>query len=202
MNITSVSHFPLKLPLLLLFRHYRMACGGVLAQLLMAATMASAQTSPTHSENAVKAAFLYKFSEFTEWPPAAFDALEPSFVIGVYGNDDVAAELEKIVADRMVNGRPVVARYIRELEPHTNAHILFIANQRDNKFPDLPNLLLGPILVVTEQDIELPPGSVINFFIDQGRVRFAVSLPAAKKRSLKLSARLLGVAKKVEGHAR
>lgn len=180
----------------------RTVCCCALAHVLLIATAAAAQVAAAPSENAVKAAFLYRFSSFAEWPTAAFDASEPSFIIGVYGNDEVATELEKIVAGRMVDGRPVVARRIRELGRDTSAHILFIGNQRDSKLRDQLAVLLGPVLVVTEQDMGLTQGSVINLSMDQGRVRFAVSLPAAEARSLKLSARLLAVAKNVEGRSR
>jgi hypothetical protein len=158
--------------------------------------------SPPQRESAVKAAFLYKFSGFAEWPPTSFKSPGENFVIGVYGDDEIAADLEKLVVGRTVEGRPIVARRIRELGPDMGAHILFIGRQQGNRLRDALAASAGPVLVVTDQEGTLGLGSVINFSTEGGRIRFAVSLPSAEARSIKLSARLLAVAQYVEGRTR
>jgi hypothetical protein len=84
-----------------------------LAALLALPIMAAAQSDNRAAEVQIKAAFLYKFGEFVQWPPAAFARADAPFAIGVMAADDVAAALEQVVADRTVQGRPVVVRRLR-----------------------------------------------------------------------------------------
>ncbi|MES2280184.1 MAG: YfiR family protein [Pseudomonadota bacterium] len=150
-------------------------------------------------ESAVKAAFLFKFGSFVEWPRDVFPKPDTPMVIGVAGDDAVANDLESLIASRTAEGRPIVARRVNDLGRTGDIHILFVGNQRETRFREALLSLKGPILVVTDQDNGLRLGSVINFSPVDGRVRFSVSLAAAEARSLKLSARLLAVAQVVEG---
>jgi hypothetical protein len=149
-------------------------------------------------ERQVKAAFLYKFLGYTEFPAAAFaDAASP-VVIGVVGADDVAVELARIVAGRSVNGRPVVVRALRENELGGTLHLLFVGGGDAAHAGRVMKAASGALLGVTECDNGLQQGSVINFRIIDERVRFDVSLDAAERNNVKLSSRLLTVANHVQ----
>jgi hypothetical protein len=149
-------------------------------------------------ERQVKAAFLYKFLGYTEFPAAAFaDAASP-VVIGVVGADDMAAELARIVAGRTVNGRPIVVRALRENELGGTQHLLFVAGSDPAHTGRVLKAASGALLDVTECDNGLQQGSVINFRIVDERVRFDVSLDAAERNNVKLSSRLLTVANHVQ----
>jgi hypothetical protein len=149
-------------------------------------------------ERQVKAAFLYKFLGYTEFPPAAFaDAASP-IVIGVVGADDMAAELARIVAGRTANGRPIVVRALRENELGGTLHLLFVAGSDAAHAGRVLKAASGALLDVTECDNCLQQGSVINFRIVDERVRFDVSLDAAERNNVKLSSRLLTVANRVQ----
>jgi len=169
------------------------------------AASAPAASTPAGSarDTAVKAAFLYKFASFVEWPPGTFATATQPLVIGVMGNDGVASDLEQVVQGRTVDGRPLV---VRRLPDNSTAiagvHVLFIGSRRDARLKDAINAAAGPVLIVTEQPGALAVGSVLNFVEDEGHVRFAASLLSADARKLKLSARLLAVAQDVEGRAR
>ena len=154
------------------------------------------------SESAVKAAFLYKFTSFVDWPPGTFPRGDDALVIGVLGNDAVAADLEQVLAGRSVNGRALGVRRLREGDPLRGLHVLFLGAGREAKVRELVLATPGPVLVVTEQEGGLRLGAVLNFVNDGGKIRFTASLTAAEARGLRLSARLLAVAQSVEGHAR
>jgi hypothetical protein len=154
-------------------------------------------------ERGVKAAFLYKFLSYIEWPSAVFPKPDSPFVIGVTGADTVAAELAQIARGRTVDNRPVTVRRIEEKDPISGLHLLFIGRSAAARQPQLLAVAQqNPIVTVTETEDALAHGSVINFKLSDGRVRFEVSLAAAEKSDLKLSSRLLAVASSVHGTRR
>ncbi|WP_082439554.1 MULTISPECIES: YfiR family protein [unclassified Massilia] len=157
----------------------------------------NAVTSPA-LERRVKAAFLYKFLGYAEFPSGAFaDAASP-VVIGVVGADELATELARIVSGRTVNGRPITVRVLRESEIGTPVHLLFIGGNDAGRVGRLVRAAGGAMLVVTECDGGLQLGSAINFRIVDERVRFDVALDAAERNGIKLSSRLLTVANRVQ----
>jgi len=158
-----------------------------------AAGLAHAQQA---SEAAVKAAFIYRFANYIEWPEGAF-APDAPFAIGVAGADDVAAELEKIVVGRTVNGRRVVARRVGEGDPVRGLHALFIGKGVSNPRALLRASQTPGLLVVTEGERGLELGSAINLVVVEDRVAFEVSVDAAEKNGLRVSARMLAVARRV-----
>jgi hypothetical protein len=182
-----------RLPLRLLL------CLGFGPGLLLAGTSAPAQAPTDVTETALKAAFLFKFAAFVDWPPGTFQRPDQPLVIGVSGDDPVALDLEHLVAGRSVAGRPLVARRVAENGPFTDLHVLFLGNRRDHKLREALAAVPGPVLVVTEQPEALRLGSVLNFSSEGGRVRFSASLASAEARNLRLSSRLLAVAHLVEG---
>lgn len=153
----------------------------------------------TALERSVKAAFMFKFLGYAEFPPASFADASSPVVIGVLGSEEMAAELGRIVAGRTVNNRPVAVRLLREGEPLTGVHMLFVAGTDNARAARaLKMAQASPMLVVSECDNGLQLGSVINFTIIDERVRFDVSLDAADKNNVKLSSRLLTVANHVQ----
>lgn len=146
----------------------------------------------------IKAAFLYKFGGFVEWPPAAFAQADSPFVIAVLGAEPVAAELEKVTGGRTVHGRPVAVRRVRRGEPLAGVHVLFIGQAEAGRIAEVAGGAKGqPLLVVTESENALTQGSMINFVTADDKMRFDVALPAAERGQLRISSRLLAVARKV-----
>ena len=149
-------------------------------------------------ERRVKAAFLYKFLGYAEFPAGAFaDAASP-VVIGVAGADDLAAELARIVSGRTINNRPIVVRVLREHELGMPVHLLFLGGFDTGKVGRMVRASSNALLVVTECEGGLQQGSAINFRIVDERVRFDVALDAAERNGIKLSSRLLTVANRVQ----
>jgi hypothetical protein len=153
-------------------------------------------------ERNVKAAFLYKFLGYIDFPPSAMPAAGEPFVVGVLGADgapdDVADEVRRISAGRGLNGHPVEVRKLRRAEQAHGLHLLFIADDDD---ADVDKALAAvrrtPVLTVTETRGSPRADSVINFRVVDERVRFEVSLEATDKNNLRLSSRLLAVAYRV-----
>lgn len=155
-----------------------------------------AETAPG-LERRVKAAFLYKFLGYADFPAGSFADASTPVSIGVVGADDMAAELTRIAAGRLVTGRMITVRALREQDLAQPLHVLFVAGQDDARAARLLRAANAQ-LTVTECDGGLRSGSVINFTIIDDRVRFDVSLDAAEKKNVKLSSRLLTVANRVQ----
>ena len=171
---------------------------ATLAMLLFWTACAWAQSDLRSAEVRIKAAFLYRFGEFVQWPPAAFAGPDSPFVIGVLGADEVGAELEQVVADRKIQGRSVTVRRLRRGESTAGLHVLFVGQAESARLQDILSATRGQaVLTVTEGDNGLAAGSMINFVAAEEKVRFDVALPAAERGQLKISSRLLGVARKV-----
>ena len=150
------------------------------------------------AEAQIKAAFLYKFGGFVEWPVKAFERADAPFTIGLLGADGVAAELEQVAPSRSVQGRPIAVRKLKRGEALTGLHMLFVGSSEAARLAEVLGAAKGlPLLVVSESDDALAQGSMINFVAIEGKVRFDVALPPAEQGHLKISARLLAVARKV-----
>jgi hypothetical protein len=179
------------------------ACGAVFA-VLVALTTASgcvgpclAQSDVQTGEYRVKAAFLYKFASYIEWPSQVFERPESPFVIGVAGADALSDELEQVVIGRSIGGRPVEVRKLRRGAPMNGLQILFVGRSDRGSSDVLASAKGRPVLTVTESEDAFALGSMINFVIIDDRVRFDVALREAEMANLKVSARLLRVARKV-----
>jgi hypothetical protein len=169
-----------------------------LAWLLLSCVPALAQTEARVTEVRIKAAFLYKFGEFVQWPPSAFAGSGSSFVIGIMGAEDVASELERVVPDRRVQGRPIAVRRLRRGDSLGGIHVLFVAQAESARLAEILAGARGQaILTVTESDNALSTGSMINFVPVDDKIRFDIALPPAERGQLKISSRLLAVARKV-----
>jgi hypothetical protein len=159
---------------------------------------AAAQGDSRPGEAQIKAAFLYKFGDFVQWPPASFARADAPFAIGVMGADDVAAALEQLVANRTVQGHPVVVRRVRPGESLARLHMLFIGQSDAPRLAETLAAAKGQaLLTVTESDNALSHGSMINFVAEDQRVRFDIAPASAERGQLKISSRLLAVARRV-----
>ena len=175
------------------------ACALVLLSLL-ALSRAGAAEVDRALEQRVKAAYLLRFTEFVTWPEESWPAPDAPLVIAVAGATGVAAELAELAAQGTATGRRVEVR--RSPDPSAalaSAHALFVPEQERARFGQFVRAAGSRTLIVTEHAGALNQGSVINFVLVEGRVRFEVAIDAAERRGLRLSARMLGVAHAVRG---
>jgi len=154
----------------------------------------SAWAQPLPTESGVKAAYLFQFLAYVGWPAEASPKTGEPFVVGVMGAAEVAEVLPAIVKDRLVNGHPVTIRAMREGDALNDMHVLFVG--RSVSLSKVTGRLgTRPVLLVTEDG--LSPGSMLNFRLVDGRVRFEAAPAAAERAGLKLGARLLAIADRV-----
>jgi hypothetical protein len=144
----------------------------------------------------VKAGFLYNFAKFTEWPAGKLGSPDAPIVIGMNASNEFIDVLEKTVAGKTVGNRRIVVRKISSAEEARACHLLMIGYaQRDSAGPMLAKARDANVLTVGESDNFNSRGGIINFYMDGDNVRFQISARAAERAGLKLSARLLSLAK-------
>lgn len=167
---------------------------SVLAGLLGAATARSGVES--YSEDAVKAAFLLRFAEYVDWPPAALAS--GRFTVAVIGADGVVANLQHLLPGYSIKNLPTQVRPIRSIQELGDSQMLYLGRgQNDALRAALVRALAQPILLVTDEEQNLDAGGAVNFVLIDQRVRFEVSLPAAERSGVTISSELLSVAYRV-----
>jgi hypothetical protein len=169
---------------------------GVLAPL---APPAHAQpAAAAGSEERVKAAYLFRLLNYVEFPPRSGERAAAPYVVGVLEDEIVADDLAQLVVGKQVNGREVSVRRLAEGSALGGLDVLFISRSERARQPAiLKQLRSAPVLTVTETAEALEQGSIMNFRIVDGHVRFEISLPAADQAGIRLSSRLLALATKV-----
>jgi hypothetical protein len=162
----------------------------------LVAPMALAQES-AFLEDEVKAAFLYHFGTYVEWPESA--RRSESLTIAVLGAPTVVAQLRAFLPGRTIQERPVVVRTVSSITEIADAQVLFIGAENNGRLRQLIDRVgQRPVLIVTDADDGLEQGAMVNFKVIDERLRFEISLAAAEKAGLMLSSRLLATALRVE----
>jgi hypothetical protein len=139
-------------------------------------------------EDQVKAAFLFNFLKFVEWPGKAG---EGPWVMGVVGPGEFANLLEQTVANRMVSGRKVIVRRFRRAADVKDCHILFIP--RDDFDPRVAVPARAGLLTVGESQGFVEAGGVINLYVESNKVRFEIRVDAARAAGLRILPQLLSL---------
>ena len=145
----------------------------------------------------VKAAFLHKFASFVEWPPGIFPRPDTPVRIGIVGDDLLWRDLGELARDRDRDGRPVAVVRLAPGDAFTGLHILYIKASSPARIADLLANVPEAVLTVADSDGAHPRGSVLSFFLDEGRVRFGVSVDAATRQRLRLNPRLIAAARQL-----
>lgn len=168
-----------------------------LCGLWSAAWSAHAFAGDLHAEESVKAAFILRFAAYVEWPEDAIQG--ENFTIAVLGASNVAVQMQALARGRSVMNRPVLVRRIANLREIGDASILYVGTDRRGELRDLLAPLAGrDLLVVSSEDSALAAGSAINMLVADQRVRFEISLAAARRARLKISSELLSLAVRVQ----
>jgi hypothetical protein len=153
---------------------------------------ASLHARDSYAEEEVKAAFIFRFVGYVRWPE---DSLPARFTIAVLGADEVAENLQALLAGRQLLNRPVQVRRIENLHDAADAQVLFVGGAERREQRRLAALAPGRgTLVITESAHGMPAGSMINLLVVDQRVRFQISQDAAQAAALKISSDLLALA--------
>jgi hypothetical protein len=148
-------------------------------------------------EYAVKAAYLFKFTPFVEWPSSAFAAPTSPFYVCVLGGDPFGTVLDQAVDGHQVGEHPVRVRRLQSVDGTNNCHILYFGAARAPLAAAALSKLHGaPVLTVTEQSLGVS-GGVVQFVVKDGHVRFTIDAGAAAANRVIISAKLLSLAASV-----
>jgi hypothetical protein len=145
------------------------------------------------SDSDIKAVFLFRFTQFVEWPQAAFPSAGSPFVIGILGGDPLEPALAGIVRGEAVGLHPILIRDLRSENEEPYCQILYVTADGESLL-NSRRIQSAPILTVGESDSFFRGGGVIQFYVDRRHVRLRVNLAQARSHLLVISAKLLRVA--------
>jgi hypothetical protein len=147
------------------------------------------------NEYEAKAAFLYNFVKFVEWPAEAFADGSSPLIIGVVGDDKDSGMIDQMINGKTANGRRLVVKRFSSFKALTHCHIVFIrSSERDRIRQTLA--AAGPsTLTVGETESFAEWGGIINFTIVAGKLRLEINQTSAERAGLKISAKLLSLAR-------
>lgn len=172
----------------------------VLCRLLAMLTLGWA-ASPAHGQPApapeyqAKAAFLYNFTKFVEWPARAFAGAASPINLCVVGEDPFGAALDAI-QERQAQGRPLAVKRLHALPQAGTCHLLYFCPSEERHVRQWLAALKGqPLLTVGEVERFAENGGVINLVIEDRRVKMDVNVDAAQRQGLKISSQLLRLAR-------
>jgi hypothetical protein len=150
------------------------------------------------TEHEVKAAFLFNFLKFVEWPGSVASSNTP-IVIGVVGESPLREALPKILDGQTVKGRSIRMVSLRPGDPIDECQLLFVAHGTNEETEEVLKAAKGkPILTVGESPEFLPQGGMINFVVMDQKVRFEINTAALDAAGLRADSRLLAVARRVK----
>lgn len=175
-------------------------CALVLTALLLFSAPASAPAQTTRA-NQIKAAFLYNFAQFTEWPTNAFSSSNAPLVIGVLGTDPFGPILDEIARDEIVRGHQLVVERYQRVEQIKTCHILYISQSEAARLDPVVKYLKGkPMLTVSDIENSAHHGVMIRFLTDT-TIHLRINVDALQDAGVTVSSQLLRVSEIVRAPA-
>jgi hypothetical protein len=169
----------------------RLSFALVLSVRLIAAT----HVEGPPDEYQVKAAFLYNFAKFVEWPGEAFENQSESLLVCVLGEDPFGRALDDVVGGKKIDGRALAIRRISDARQAKGCRMLFVSSSEPKSvLPVLAAINESGVLTVGESDSPAAEGMIINFILENGKIRFAINTAVAEREKLRFSSRLLSLA--------
>ncbi len=149
-------------------------------------------------EYPIKAAFLYRFGSYVEWPRGSFPAGRAPLHLCVVGRDPFGNTLDEVVRGQTIDGRPIMVRRLASVAPSSGCHIAFLGGSAEQPAATAARALAGsPVLTVADGPLagERP---AVEFAMRANRVRFKIDLRSARSSGLGISSKLLNLALEVE----
>jgi hypothetical protein len=148
------------------------------------------------SEYQLKAAFLFNFAKFVDWPSGAFPSGKSPINLCVLGDDPFGDSLDDLIHGKTINNREIDIRRTRKFQELKNCQVVFISDSEANHLAEIfDGLRNSRALVVGESPEFAERGGGIQFYIENGRVRFSVNVDAIQRAQLTISAKLLSLAR-------
>lgn len=153
-------------------------------------------------EYALKAAYLFNFIQFIQWPGSDLTAIDAPIVIALLGEDPFGGALDQAVKDKTVHGRRFEIRRIKNPGELRDCHVLFVCGSESRRIPEiLAAVRKKGILTVSDIEWFAEQGGMINFFMESNRVRFKINPAAAEGAGIRISSQLLKLGMIVSGKA-
>jgi len=149
------------------------------------------------SEYLIKAGFIYNFAKLMEWPDPVFPQPNSPIVIGVLGNTDpFQGTLDDVLRGKQVNGHPFVVKHLKSKDDIKGCNILFVTSSETAHADELLHQIRGlPILTIGDTPGFAERGGIIDFVVEDNKVRFDIDVQAAKQADITISSRLLTLAR-------
>jgi hypothetical protein len=181
----------------MLSRTYRIRLGLLVWLVVTAPYSVAAQRLP---EQDVKAAYLINFAKFTEWPAASFPYAETPIVIGVAGDETMRRAIDRLAEGRLFSGRALRTRAVDRPADASQTHVVFLADSTGSRTANILRAVNGlPVLTVGDVERFSEPGSMIGFLLEDDRLRFEIRVDLVEQAGLRVSSRVLALAKAVYG---
>jgi hypothetical protein len=179
----------------------RRFCRSLLTAAFASVLLAFASRAGAASrEYQLKAAFLYNFAQFVEWPAGTFADAKSPIVLATVGPDPFEGALDAAVSGKTIGGHPLVVKHFAAAADVGKCQLLFVpAGSADQFAAALHNAGPAGVLTVGESDAFLKDGGIIRFYQEDNRLRFEINQPAATKAGIQISAKLMRLAKQHEG---
>jgi hypothetical protein len=150
------------------------------------------------TEYQVKAAYLFNFLKFVEWPDASPGDAQSKWVIGIVGSTPVGDELSKLVESKSVLGRELQVKTFQAADNLRACNILFISDTEKKRLPAILAALRGSsVMTVADMDHFIDAGGMVQFVVEDARVRISIDVGATGRARLKISSKLLALARTV-----
>ncbi len=167
--------------------------------ILLALFFATAFARAAVSETELKAAFLYNFAKFVDWPAQAFSAETTPIQIGIYGDEDFGGKLRSLLSDKKAHGRSFEVKRLSTPQEAKTCQIIFISNSESKRLAQiLEAVKKSPVLTIGESEQFMDAGGMINFIFEDAQLRFEVNPDAAERAKLVISSKLLRLAKRIK----
>ena len=152
----------------------------------------ASETTPRRpvEETHVKAAFLFNFAKFIQWPSPATGVL----VIGVVGDSTFSDVMDRVVHGKAINGRELITRRLSYADDPSGCDVVFISGSRQREVADMLVRIRGSVLTVGETVQFLRDGGMVRFYVENNRVRFQINQKNADAAGVKISSQLLTLA--------
>ncbi|MEJ6979076.1 YfiR family protein [Pedobacter sp. P351] len=166
---------------------------SLVCMFVLGATFISAQRSPA-SEDQLKAAFIYNFTRFVDWPPDYFSTSSSPFIIGILGDESFKSYIDEIVKGEKLGDRAIVVQRYRTVKEIKHCHILFISAYEATRIKGaIPALNRRGILTVSDGAEFAKWGGIVRFFKDDNKLRLQINIDEAKSSQLIISSKLLSL---------
>jgi hypothetical protein len=158
--------------------------------------LSAARADDSTREYRVKAALIFNFMQFVEWPQGTFAAADSPFIVAVVGQDPFDGTLDKAMADKTIGGRKIVVKYFGSVDSIESCQLLFVPAGQDPSIEKIIKNKLAdqPILTIGESEAFMWAGGIARFYYDDGKIHFEIDPQAADQARLKFSSKLLKMA--------